>query len=181
MMALKLRNWKLIAAIAGIVAIAVIVVVLIIQNVAWPENVVAKLDGEAITREDVEARQERHREWYGLSMDEDEALEEIIADKLLYREAEREGHVPPTEEETERELEARLVAMNVTLESWRALLGFDDSDYAEYLRLYRRQLAVESYLETVIDVDKEEDEALFFEKVREHVEHLKSDADLRYR
>jgi len=180
-MAPNLRNWKVIAATAGIVALVVVAVVLIAQNVAWPRNVVAMLDGEQITREDVEARQKRHLDWYRLSMDEDEALEEIIADKLLYREAERQGHVPPTEQETERELEARLAAMNVTPEQFRTLMDMDDADYAEYLRLYRRQLAVESYLETVIDVDKEEDEALFFEKVREHVDYLKTQADLEYR
>ena len=180
-MALELRNWKVIAAIVGIVAVVAVAAVLILQSIAPPDNVVAILDGEEITREDVEQLQERQWEWYGFSMDEDEALEEIIADKLLYREAAREGHVPPTEEETERELQARLAAMNVTLESWRALLGFDDSDYAEYLRLYRRQLAIESYLKTVIDVDKEEDEELFFEKVRELVEDLKSQANLEYR
>ncbi|TEU10997.1 MAG: hypothetical protein E3J25_08490 [Anaerolineales bacterium] len=180
-MALKLKNWKVIAAIAGIVAVAVVVAVLILGTLAEPDNAVAILDGERITTEDVAQLQARQREWYGFRMDEDEALEEIIADRLLYREAERQGHLPPTEEETERELQARLAAMNVTLESWRALLGFDDSDYAEYLRLYRRQLAVESYLETVIDVDKEDDEELFFEKVRELVADLKSQANLEYR
>lgn len=180
-MALKLKNWKVIAAIAGIVAVAVVAVVLILGTLAEPDNAVAILDGERITTEDVAQLQARQWEWYGFRMDEDEALEEIIADRLLYREAERQGHLPPTEEETERELQARLTAMNVTLESWRALLGFDDSDYAEYLRLYRRQLAVESYLETVIDVDKEDDEELFFEKVRELVADLKSQANLEYR
>ena len=180
-MALKLKNWKVIAAIAGIVAVAVVVAVLILGTLAGPDNVVAILDGERITTEDVAQLQARQWEWYGFRMDEDEALEEIIADRLLYREAERQGHLPPTEEETERELQARLAAMNVTLESWRALLGFDDSDYAEYLRLYRRQLAVESYLETVIDVDKEDDEELFFEKLRELVADRKSQADLKYR
>ena len=181
MMALKLRNWKVIAATAGIAAIVVVAVVLIVQNVAWPEHVLAKLGGEPITRQDVEARQKRHRDWYGLSMNQTEALDEIIADRLLYSEAERQGHVLPTEEETEQELEARLAAMDLTPEDFRRLLRFDDADYAEYLRLYRRQLMIESYLETVIDVDKEEDEALFFEKVREHVEHLKSQANLQYR
>jgi len=176
-MALELRNWKVIAAIAGIVTVAVVAVVLILGN----SDVLAVLDGEKITREDVEQLQERQWEWYGFSMDEDEALEEIIADKLLYREAGREGHVPPTEEETEREMEARLAAMNLTPEDFRALLDMDDASYAEYLRLYRRQLAIESYLKTVIDVDKEEDEELFFEKVRELVEDLKSQANLEYR
>lgn len=180
-MALKLKNWKVIAAIAGIVAVAVVVAVLILGTLAGPDNVLAILEGEQITEEDVAELRARQWEWYGFRMDEDEALEEIIADRLLYREAERQGHLPPTEEETERELQARLTAMNVTLESWRALLGFDDSDYAEYLRLYRRQLAVESYLETVIDVDKEDDEELFFEKVRELVADLKSQAILEYR
>lgn len=176
-MALKLKNWKVIAAIAGIVTVAVVAVVLILGN----SDVLAVLDGEKITREDVEQLQERQWEWYGFSMDEDEALEEIIADKLLYREAAREGHVPPTEEETEREMEARLAAMNLTPEDFRALLDMDDASYAEYLRLYRRQLAIESYLKTVIDVDKEDDEELFFEKVRELVEDLKSQANLEYR
>jgi len=179
---LQLRNWKVIAAIAGIVALVVIAVVLIVQNVAWPENVLAKLNGEPITREEVEARQKRHWDWYRLSMNQTEALEEIIADKLLYREAERQGHVQPTEQEAEHELETRLAAAswNVTLEAFRQDLE-RQGIYDEYLRLYRRQLMIESYLETVIDVDVEEDEALFFEKMREHIEYLKAQADLRYR
>jgi hypothetical protein len=180
-MALKLRNWKVVAAAAGIAAIVVVAVVLIAQNVAWPEHVLAKLDGQPITREEVEARQKRHWDWYRLSMNQTEALEEIIADRLLYREAEAQGHALPTGEEAEQELERRLAAsFNVTLEAFRQDLE-RQGIYDEYLRLYRRQLMIESYLETVIDVDVEEDEALFFEKMREHIEYLKSQADLRYR
>ena len=180
-MALKLRNWNTIAVIAGVAAVVVVAVVLIAQNVAWPENVLAKLDGEPITREEVEARKKRQWDWYRVSMNQTEALEEIVADRLLYAGAEQQGHVLPTEEETERELEARLLAsFNVTLEAFRGDLERQGT-YAEYLRLYRRQLMIESYLEAIIDVDIEDDEALFFEKVREHVEYLKSQADLRYR
>ena len=178
-MAPNLRNWKVIAAITGIVAVAVVAAVLIPGAPAGPDNVVATLDGEKITREDVEQLQERQWEWYGFRMDEDEALEEIIAEKLLYREAERGDHVP-TEQQAEQEVEARLAEWDLTPDALRALLDMDDAGYAEYLRSFRRQLAIERYLDEAIDVSKEQAEE-FQERLDTLIEELKSQANLEYR
>jgi len=178
-MALELRNWKVIAAIAGIVAVVVVAVVLILGNAAPPDNVVAILDGEEITEEHVAQLQTRFWEWYKIRLDEDETLEEMITEKLLHREAE-EGNYVPTEEQTEQEVEARLAAMGLTPDDFRALLDMDDASYAEYLRSFRRQLAIEYYLDAVIDVSDEQEEE-FQQRLEELIEELKSQANIEYR
>jgi len=145
------KKGKLIAGIAGIAAVAVLTVLLILGTIGAPgPDVLASVNGEDITKQDVEEFRTRAYLWYGQNATEEQSLEQMIAEKLLYREAEQ-GYLL-TREEAEQELVTRLASMGKTIEDLKAQLQEDDPSYDEYLLDVQRQLAIENYLNDTVEI-----------------------------
>jgi len=167
-MRLDRKKGRIIAGIAGIAAVAVLTVVLILATVGAPgPNVVASVNGEDITKQDVEEFRTRAYLWYGQNATEEQSLEQMIAEKLLYREAEQ-GYLL-TREEAEQELVTRLELMGKIIEDLKAQLQEDDLSYDEYLLDVQRQLAIENYLNDTVEAPAvtEEEARAYYEDYRE--------------
>jgi len=170
-MRLDRRYGKIIGVTAGIVAVAVVAVVLILSATGAPDNdtepvdkVVAILDGEEITEKDVADARVVIFWAYGRYADRTEALEHLIAEKLLYREAEREDYVP-TVDQTWLELTISVGMRELTLEEFEERLGWDGLSLDDYLEHFRRMLAINTFLEDTAEVPEvtEEDIREFYE------------------
>jgi hypothetical protein len=71
---LKLKNWKIVAVIGGIVAVAALTVVLVMAGIgARDADVVARVNGERLTTGDV-ARVQASYQQYGISVTFDRHL-----------------------------------------------------------------------------------------------------------
>ena len=150
----RFRDWKIIAITAGATA-AIAVAVLLAFAGSPGGDVVARVNGHRITAEHVEAMQIRHELYYGEAIASKQALERIISDKLVYREAEEKGYVLDREQ-AEQELHAQLESEGWTMEGFRDQLEQYGILYDEYLETFRRELAIEQYLEAAIQVTEEE-------------------------
>ncbi len=168
-MRLDRKKGKIIAGIAGIAAVTVLVVVLVLATVGAPgPDVVARVNGEDITKRDVQEFQDRTFLWYGQNVTEEQALEQMIAEKLLYQEAERGDHLL-TGNETAQELAARLALRGKTIEDLKAELQEDDLSYDEYVEDFQRQLAIENYLNDTVEIPEitEQDATEYYEAYKE--------------
>ena len=172
-MRLDRKKGKIIAGIAGIAAVAVLTVVLILATIGGPgPDVLATVNGEDITKQEVQEFQTRAYLWYGQNATEEQALEQMIVETLLYREAEREGYLL-TEEEAEQELVTWLASIGRTIEDLEAQLEEVDLSYDEYLEDYPRQLAIENYLNDTVPISAVTDEearAYYEDLVRQYPE-----------
>ena len=152
---LNRKQGKLIAGVAVIVAVAVLTAALLLMAIAPPGSevvVVAKVNGEAITSEDVTKLRVKAYEFLRKQMSDEEALEQLIAETLLYQEAEQQDYAP-TMDEAEQELEARVTSSGMTMEDIKAELAKKSSfSYEEYLQDFQRQLAINSYLDDAVQV-----------------------------
>ena len=143
---LNRKKGKFIAGAAVIVAAAVLTGALVLATIAAPgSEVVARVNGEAITAGDVTKLS------YRMQMSEEEALERLIAETVLYQEAEQQGYAP-TMDEAEQELEARVASSGRTMEDLEADLAKSGFSYEEYLQYFQRQLAINSYLDDAVQV-----------------------------
>lgn len=169
-MTLKLRNWKVVAVIAGVVAVAALTVVLVQANIAARDaDVVARVNGERITSQDVAELQASYQQYYDVEITTGQALEQLITQKVLYQEARHKGHLL-TMEEAEQELHAQLGAANLTPEDFRAQLDVYGVSYDEYVEHYRKQTAIEHYLTAevpVVEVTEEEARELYNDYVQQ--------------
>jgi len=167
-MRLDRRKGKTIAGIAGIAAVAVLTVLLILGTIGAPgSDVLASVNGEKITTEDA-ARVQASYLQSGMNITTQQALEQLITEKLLYQKAEEAGY-SLTPEEAEQELQTQLGAANLTREDLQAQLDWSHISYEEYLEDFRRQLAIENYLNDTVPVDAvtEEEARAYYEDYRE--------------
>lgn len=172
-MSLASKKAKIIAGIAA----AVLTVVLVLVAVGAPgstpvpgDRVVATLNGEEITEKDVYQTQVKYWWAYGQDLPYPQALELLILQKLLYREAEQGGYVP-TVAETEHEWTTQL---GLTLEQIKAQLEVEGLSYDEYFEDFRTTLAIhnlEDALYAAIEVTEEEAWELY-EELKETEEEL---------
>ncbi len=133
------RRWKLRGSLWVIVAVAAVITALVIAFAVAPRSdVLARVNGEEITSDEVYRMQVSYYWRYGDDLSDSEALELLILEKLLYREAEREGHVPG-DAETEYEWQTYL---EMTEEEIRAQLEMDGLSYDEYFEDFRKTLAI---------------------------------------
>jgi hypothetical protein len=171
---LNRKQGKLIAGVAVIVAVAVLTAALLLTAIAPPgSEVVAKVNGEAITAGDVTKLRVKAYEMYRIQMSEEEALEQLIAWAVLYQEAEQQGYAP-TMDEAEQELEALAASSGRTIEDIKAELANKFSfSYEEYLQDFQRQLAMESYLADTVqvpEVTEEEAREWYKDYMQQHPE-----------
>ena len=155
------KQWK-IAVAAVAVAVAVMVLLIVVngeQNSDTPpeDMVVAMLDGEEITESNVAEAQVVVFWVYNQYLGRKEALEHLIAERLLYREAEREGNLP-TEDETWEELILSIALRGVTLEELEERLEWEGLSLEEYMAHFRRMLAINTFLEDTVEVPEASDE-----------------------
>lgn len=170
------RYGKKIGLAAGVAVIGVLVVVLIISATGARDNdappvdkVVATLNGEEITEKDVADARVVIFWAYGRYAQREEALEHLIAERLLYREAEREGYLP-TEDETWLELTISVEMRGLTLEEFEGRLEWDGLSLEDYLEHFQRMLAINVFLEDTTEVSEvtEEDIRGFYDGYVEH-------------
>ncbi len=151
----RLKNRKVLATIAVVAAVAVLAVVLVLVSARAPgDDVVATVNGRAITASDVEHRQLRHSIFYDEQIDFSRALEQLINEELAYQQAVPEYQVD--RDEAERELEADLSRDGLTLEWLKAQLEASDIVYDDYLETFRRDMVISMYLEDAIAVTEEQ-------------------------
>jgi len=171
---LNRKQGKLIAGVAVIVAVAVLTAALLLMAIAPPgSEVVASVNGEAITAGDVTKLRAKAYELYRISMSEEKALEQLIAQAVLYQEAEQQGYAP-TMDEAEQELEARVASSGKTIEGLKAELANKFSfSYEEYLQDFQTQLAINSYLNSTVqvpEVTEEEAREWYKDYIQQHPE-----------
>ena len=161
--------------IALLVAVAVLLVVLVLligtasdDDEAPGTMVVAVLNGQEITAEEVSRMQATVLREYGRWADTEEALELIIVERLLYWEAERESYVP-TLEETEQTMLNRLSLRGLTREAFEEQLEAEALSWQEYLDVYQRHMATSRYLDDKLDFSEvtEEQARRFYEEYRQ--------------
>jgi hypothetical protein len=170
----KLRNWKFVAIIAGAVAIIALVVVLVLARSAppddngVPETVLATVNGEAITTENVTSMQQIVFRWDGVWMEASQVLEQLISQTLLFREAERRDYVP-NNDEVEIELITRLAILGIPLEELYAMLEDTGITYQEFLEYRKVQLAITALLDDEIEMPEVTEEEVMetYEQYRE--------------
>lgn len=166
---LNRKKGKFIAGAAVIVAAAVLTAALVLATIAAPgSEVVARVNDEAITAGDVTKLRVKVYESYRMQISEEEALEQLIAETVLYQEAEQQGYVP-TMDEAEQELEARVASSGRTMEDFEADLAKSGFSYEEYLQDFQRQLAINSYLDDAVQVPEvtEIEARVFYENYKQ--------------
>lgn len=159
-MSAKLKQRKVIA---GIVAIAVVAVVLVLT--IPPDDVAATVNGEEIMQEDVAEMQELYAA-QGMPISEEQALEQLIQQEVLYQAA---AEYLPTEEEAEEQLEAQVAMMGMTMEEFHEALQNEGLSYDEQLKDFRRQLAIQDFLHEAVEAPEvtEEEAKEFYEEYKQ--------------
>lgn len=149
------RNRRTIAVIAGIAAVAAITMVLVLSHITAPDDdVVAIVNGQRIAVQDVEDMQIRYRILYGKDIGFLQALNRLISDELIYQASMPDYLVDS--EQAEKELQAQLERDGLTLEELKVELALNGIVYGEYLETFRRELAIERYLDDAVTVTEEE-------------------------
>ena len=155
--------------IAGIAAVAVLATVLVLVTAGPPDDdaepgnaVLATVNGDEITAEEVARVQQRMLRWDNVVVEKEEVLEQLIVERLLYREAIREGY-EPTLQETEREVRMSMADTGMQVEELHARLAEEGLSYMEYLEERRVQLAIVRFVDDAVEVpDVTEEEAREF-------------------
>jgi len=150
----RLRNWRVIAVVAAAIAIAVVTVVLVTLGAA-NGDVVATVNEEKITAEDVAQMQARYEFYYGEDYAFEEALAQLLVEAMVYQEAERAGYLLDREQ-AEQELRAQLVRDGWTMEELLAALEEYGIVYDDYMETFHRELAMGNYVDDEVAVTVEQ-------------------------
>lgn len=174
-MRLERRQLKAIGRVAGIAAVTVLATVLLLWAIEARDNdtppdssVLAIVNGEEITAQDVARLQGRVLRWDATWLETKEVLEQLIAEKLLYLEAAGEDYVP-TLEEAETSLLMALADAGMPTEVLYARLDEEGLSYLGFLEDWRVQLAIASFLADEVEVPEvtEAEASEFYEGYKE--------------
>lgn len=160
-LSLKKRSirWRL----GLIIAVAILTAVLVLVIIAPPgAGVLARVNGEQITQEDLRDLQIRY---FGSDAPLGEErrsalLEVLIAETVLFQQAEQEGYALSMDE-AELELTAQLALRDYTIDDLRAEEERRGLTYEQYLKRFRRELAIDNYVEAAINVTEEDARELY--------------------
>ncbi len=153
------RRWQLAGGIWGIVGVAALAVVLALVVMMIPRaEVAARVNGEKILVEDVQQIEEQYRQ-QGMSISFDQALDQLITQKLLYQEVRNEGYALSTSD-AESELEAQLAAMNMTRDDLDMQLQLQGISYEEFLEGFRTGMSIQNYLQAAVEVPEVTEEEI---------------------
>lgn len=166
------RQWKIIAGIAVMAVVATVAVLVSAgasDEVAPPDNrVLATVNGAEITADEVARIQQRVLRWDNVVVGKEEVLEQLIVERVLYQEAEREGY-EPTLTETEWEVQMSMAETGMQVEELHARLAEEGLSYLEYLDERRVQLAIAMFIEDAVETPEitEEEARGFYEYYRD--------------
>lgn len=147
------------------VFVAIILVgVVVLANIFWPvrvveipvyqnetvSEVVALVNGEEITSDELNLVLEQSVEMYGPEITREEILENLIIQKLLIQKSIEEGFFP-TVEEVEEELLSWLAEQGSNLEEYKEDLMAFGYDYDEHILEHQRGIAIQNYFEFFLE------------------------------
>lgn len=134
-------------------------------------NVVASVNGEDITSDEVSQIQDNFKQ-QGQQVSEEDALQQLIDQKVLYLKAKEEGLTVSTEK-TEAELERMLSQQGLTLENYKQQIETQGISYEDTVQDFREQLSAQEYLDAVLDQDfniTEEEVNAYYEQVKQQAQ-----------
>jgi parvulin-like peptidyl-prolyl isomerase len=112
-------------------------------------NVIATVNGEEITTSEVSAIQQSFIQ-QGQQISEEDALEQVINQKLISQEVEAGDYYVSTEE-AESTIEQQLSMQGASLEDYKQQISQQGIVYEEQLDSIKEELAVQKYLETQLE------------------------------
>jgi parvulin-like peptidyl-prolyl isomerase len=112
-------------------------------------NVIATVNGEEITTSEVIAIQQLFIQ-QGQQISEEDALEQVINQKLISQEVEAEDYSVSTEE-AESTIEQQLLIQGASLEDYKQQLSQQGIVYEEQIDSIKEELAVQKYLEIQLE------------------------------
>jgi peptidyl-prolyl cis-trans isomerase SurA len=119
------------------------------DNGELSENVVATVNGEGITSDDVEATQQSYVQ-QGQQISEEEALEQLIDQEVLSQYSLQEEFMP-SDTEVEGEINTNLEQYNMTQEELEQQLAQSGMTYEEYFQSVKEGLAMQNCLSKAVD------------------------------
>lgn len=111
-------------------------------------NVLATVNGEEITSEDVEAIQQASM-MQGQEIPAEDAVEQAINMEILSQQAER-GGFTFTREEIEQEIESQLATQGMGIEDFKEEIRSQGLSYEDEIDSYKDQFAVQSYIDSQV-------------------------------
>ncbi len=146
--------------ILGVLAVAAIAVFIIFSNTGGtnqqnvnqqvnPNKVLATVEGAEITQAEVNSIKQRAGPRQNVS--DQQALESAINQEVLYQKAKQEGFVP-TNREVKQRVNESLQQQGQTLQQLKQRLQSQGTSFEDQLSNYKRQLAVQSYLQDALDI-----------------------------
>ncbi len=132
-----------------------VVAVVLATPGAVNDDLVATVNGEGITAEDVAQMQARYEFYYGEQYSFEEAIGRLVVEALVYQEAQRTGYLADMEQ-AEQELGAQLARDGWTMEELLAALEESGIVYDDYMETFRRELAIRNYVDDEIAVTDEQ-------------------------
>jgi hypothetical protein len=112
-------------------------------------NVIATVNGEKITSEEVEAIQQLFVQ-QGQQISEEDALEQVINQELISQEMKK-GDYSISTEEAESIIKEQIAMQGASLEDYKQQLSQQGISYEEQLDSIKEELAVQKYLETQLE------------------------------
>ncbi len=112
------------------------------------ETIVAKVNQEEITREDLDAYKVMLEQEGGAS-DDMTAIQGLINQKILYQEAKKEIEISPSE--TEQIMKQQLSNQGMTLEEFKSQVNKQGQDYDEVIGSFKQQIILSQYYQNMIN------------------------------
>ncbi len=128
-------------------------------------NVLAKVNGEKITSEEV-LNVQKDIGQQGREISEQQALEQVINQKLIDQRVEEEGYTISADE-AETKIEEQLAAQDLTKEELKQQIENKGSTYEDQINILKENMAIQNYIDAQIDEDEldvtEEETKEFYE------------------
>lgn len=126
-------------------------------------EVLAVVDGDAITTKDVESIKQAFMQ-RGQALSDEDALEQMINEKILLKEIDKKGI--PTQDEVESDLQEIFKQQNLTLQDFKEQLEQQGLKYEDQIKVIGMQMAVQNYIQSVfedenVNVTEKEVEAFY--------------------
>lgn len=136
-------------------------------------DVVARVNGDEILRGEVLSFQQMFTQ-QGQQVSEQEILEQLINQKVVYQQAIAQGF-DVTDQEAEMEIESQLAQQGVTLDEFKEQLEIQGASYEDQLNSIKRQISIQDYLsyelsEEQIEISDEDVQEYYDQYVLEYGE-----------
>lgn len=139
------KNLNLNYSVIAVLGILVIVGIALFLTNNNTEEAVAIVNGEKITASEISEIQQSF-EMQGQQVSEEDALEQVINQKLVFQEAEKQNYSVSTEE-AESVMESQLAMQGATLDDYKQELQKQDLSYNEEIENIKQQITIQQYLE----------------------------------